>query len=271
MKTVPPAAEAAAQAFERRAARAAELAPGSDSAREPLLFAADLCRAQGREAAQLWKRHAEAPLAGSLAKDFDRLEPGVRTIFRSIATRAPEPLAGEAAGREIEDRDVARSRLEVYWTGDRGAADDYLSRAALRPYAEVLRSLGIVPDRIHRRGHCPACGGPPAIGSRRDGSTMEGARRYLGCVQCGAEWLFERILCPSCFEEDPVKLPSFQSDRHPTVRIEACENCRRYVKSIDLSEDARPIPEIDDLLSIAMDLWAAEQGFTRIEPGLAGL
>jgi FdhE protein len=55
------------------------------------------------------------------------------------------------------------------------------------------------------------------------------------------------------------------------VRIEACETCHRYVKSLDLSEDARPIPEVDDLASLSMDLWAAEQGFERIEPGLAGI
>ena len=93
----------------------------------------------------------------------------------------------------------------------------------------------------------------------------------LGCALCGGEWLFARILCPSCAEADPPRLPSFQNDRHPAVRIEACETCRRYVKSLDLSEDARPIPEVDDLASIAMDLWAVEQGFTRVEPGMAGI
>jgi FdhE protein len=93
----------------------------------------------------------------------------------------------------------------------------------------------------------------------------------LGCALCGGEWLFGRILCPSCFEGDPHKLPSFQSEKHPNVRIEACETCHRYLKSIDLSQDARPIPEADDLASIAMDLWAIEQGYARIEPGLAGI
>jgi len=93
----------------------------------------------------------------------------------------------------------------------------------------------------------------------------------LGCALCGGEWLFGRILCPSCFEGDPHKLPAFQNDRHSSLRIEACETCHRYVKSLDLSEDARPIPEVDDLASIAMDLWAVEQGYTRIEPGLAGI
>ncbi len=55
------------------------------------------------------------------------------------------------------------------------------------------------------------------------------------------------------------------------MRIEACESCGGYLKSIDLTLDARPIPEVDDLASLALDLWAAEQGFERLEPGLAGL
>jgi formate dehydrogenase maturation protein FdhE len=44
-----------------------------------------------------------------------------------------------------------------------------------------------------------------------------------------------------------------------------------YVKSIDLTLDARPVPEVDELVSISMDLWAGEQGFERMEPGLAGV
>jgi FdhE protein len=100
---------------------------------------------------------------------------------------------------------------------------------------------------------------------------MEGARRNLACGLCGGEWLFQRVLCPACFEEDPRKLPSFQTEQHPHVRIEACETCRKYVKSLDLSEDARPIPEVDDLTSLSLDLWARGEGFERIEPGIAGL
>jgi FdhE protein len=159
----------------------------------------------------------------------------------------------------------------VYWAGDRASTEDYLSRAMLRPYVEFLRSVNAAPDRVHRQGQCPFCGGFPWISARRDASVMEGARRMLGCALCGGEWLFGRILCPACFEGDPEKLPSFQNETHGNVRVEACETCHRYVKSIDLSEDARPIPEVDDLVSLSMDLWAAEQGFTRIEPGLAGL
>jgi hypothetical protein len=31
------------------------------------------------------------------------------------------------------------------------------------------------------------------------------------------------------------------------------------------------VPEIDELLSVSMDLWAVEQGYERLEPGIAGL
>jgi FdhE protein len=260
-----------ASELERRAARAELLAREAPAAEEPLRFAAGLYRAQGRVAASLEARHRDEPLTGDLARDADRLSDLVSSVLRYAEEEGPEPLAKEARGRRADDPAVTRTRLAVYWDGGRTAADDYLSRASLRPYVEVLRSLNVAPSRPIRRGHCPFCGGPPSIAMRRDGSQSEGARRHLGCPLCGGEWLFQRILCPSCFEEDPHKLPAFQSDAHRTVRIEACETCRRYVKSIDLSEDARPIPEVDDVVSIAMDLWAAEEGWSRIEPGLAGV
>lgn len=238
---------------------------------EPLLFAAGLYRVQGRTAGVLEARHAEEPLTGHLDRDADRFADQIPSLLRYAAENGPEVLSVEARARQEDLPSTSRTRLLVYWAGDRPSSEDYLSRAILRPYVELLRSVNLAPDRVHRRGQCPFCGGGPWISARREGSLMEGARRMLGCALCGGEWLFGRILCPSCSEGDPVKLPSFQNDKNPAVRIEACETCHRYVKSLDLSEDARPIPEVDDLASISMDLWAVEQGFTRIEPGMAGL
>jgi formate dehydrogenase maturation protein FdhE len=43
------------------------------------------------------------------------------------------------------------------------------------------------------------------------------------------------------------------------------------VKSIDLTLDARAMPEVDDLVSLGVDLWAVGEGFVRLEPGLAGI
>ena len=226
---------------------------------------------QGRIAAGIAETHGEAPLTGHLDDDAERLLPGLSAVIDYAAREGPELLAHEARARQEDLPSTARTRLLVYWAGDRPSGEDYLSRAMLRPYVEFLRSVNKAPNRVHRQGQCPFCGGSPWISARRDASVMEGARRMLGCALCGGEWSFGRILCPACFEGDPPKLPSFQNETHANVRVDACETCNRYVKSIDLSEDARPIPEVDDLVSLSMDLWAAEQGFTRIEPGLAGL
>ena len=262
---------APASEFERRAARAELLAGRAPSTAGPLRFAAGLYRAQGRLAEFLVSAHAESPLSGHLEEDSERFLERISSIVRYAAESGPPALSETARPRQGDLAATALTRLLSYWAGDTDAQEDYLSRAILRPYVEALRALVTPPDRPHRRGRCPFCGGAPWVSARREGSTMEGARRNLACSLCGGEWPFGRILCPACFEDDPRKLPSFQTEHHPQVRIEACETCRRYVKSIDLSEDARPIPEVDDLVSLSMDLWALEQGFERIEPGIAGL
>jgi FdhE protein len=260
-----------ASEFERRAARAEELARQAPAAAEPLRFAAGLYRAQARAGADLETDHAAEPLTGHGGRDAGRIVERAGPILRHAAEAGPPELAAQARSRLADSPETARTRLLVYWSGDRGAIDDYLSRAILRPYVELLRALNRPPDRVHTNGRCPFCGGAPWVAARREGSLTEGARRLLGCALCGVEWPFGRILCPACLEQDPHRLPSFSSQTHPTVRIEACETCHRYVKSLDLSEDARPIPEVDELASLSMDLWAREQGFERIEPGIAGL
>jgi FdhE protein len=257
--------------FERRAARAELLAGKAEAARDPLRFAAGLYRAQGRVAEHLESAHAESPLSGHLDEDVARFLEQASGILGYAAESGPEALAEAARARQTDLASTARTRLLVFWSGDATSRDDYLSRAILRPYVELLRVAVVPPDRLHRRGQCPFCGGSPWVSARREGSLTEGARRSLVCALCGGEWLFTRILCPACFEEDPHKLPSFTAEPHPAVRIEACETCRKYVKSLDLSEDARPIPEVDELASLSLDLWAHEQGFERIEPGIAGI
>jgi formate dehydrogenase accessory protein FdhE len=260
-----------ATGFERRAARAELLARTPTTVAEPLRFVAGLCRAQAAAAARIADADTVEALTGVFARDVGRILPHLLEIARFAAQGSAPVLARQAASRAREDEPTARSRLEIAWGGARGASDDYLSRAMLGPYAEVLRVSGRGADRSRARGRCPFCGGAPIAGCRRGGSTSEGAARSLVCALCSLEWPIGRIVCAACHEADPHRLPIFSSAEHPAARIEACETCRRYVKSVDLSLDARLLPEIDDIASLALDLWAGEQGWTRLEPGLAGV
>ena len=266
--------------LERRSARAASLPPS------PILsFIAVLCRAQAEIAGVLEAlalRHPERSEGSQnaiashseilrFAQDdgrFDDLLPLLEPFLRIVAEKGPEQLVEQALVRLDDDPTTAKTRLLTYWNGEH----DYLSRAILRPYAEVLRARGATLDRLHKPGHCPYCGGAPAISTRREiPDAAEAAMRMLHCGLCGLEWKFNRAQCPSCMEEKPDKLPVYRSDAYPNVRIEACETCARYMKSIDLTLDARPVAEIDDVVSLSMDLWAMDEGLTRIEPGLAGV
>jgi formate dehydrogenase maturation protein FdhE len=245
-------------AFERRARRAEALAPHV-SARAPLDFAAGLYRAQGAVAAAL----AEGTLHGRIDEDMESIVLAVDKILRFVVDHGPAGLAVSL------DEDL-RPRLRSWWNESGSGRDDYLARTLLRPYAQVLAARGLCPAPKAGFGSCPFCGGAPWIGCRR-GAEGDGAQRFLVCALCAGEWSLNRIRCPACGEEDPEKLPSFQSELHPATRLEACTSCRLYVKSIDLTVDARAIPEVDDLRSLSLDLWAAQEGYRRIEPGLAGV
>jgi FdhE protein len=227
-----------------RAARAEALAAESAAAAEPLRFAAGLFRVQ-------------AAMVSAPAESAPRL------LLEYAAERGPAELARDA--RSGGDADLAQ-RVSAYRSG---GPFDFLARAALVPQALLQREKGAFMGR--GSGPCPYCGGIPWMASRRSGSSADGAMRILHCATCWHSWQVARIRCPACGEENPDELPSFTAPEHPAVRIEACESCGGYLKSIDLTLDARPIPEVDDLTSLALDLWAGEQGFERLEPGLAGV
>ncbi len=202
-------------------------------------------------------------LTGRLTKDIHAID--VKPVLRVAAEHGPELLAVEAEKRLHEPSQ--ESRLLTYWSG----TYDYLSRAILQPYAATLRTRKTTPDRLHLRGHCPFCGGSPWISFRKSAPDAESGFRFLVCSLCALEWQFNRGKCACCSEEDPHKLPVYRSEQYPNALLETCETCNRYIKTIDLTKDARPVPILDDLNSLSLDLWAVEQGWTRIEPGLAGL
>ena len=261
-----PASADVLAALAKRAERAELLAPQAAAAEAPLRFAAGLYRAQRELARAL----ASGPLSADLDEQAGPLLASAEPLLRHTVSGPPQ-LSEEARNRLQDDAQTARTRLLVYWSGDPEARGDYLSRALLKPWVELLAAERRRPVRDRREGTCPFCGGLPWVSARRIMPESHGAQRLLHCALCAGQWDFPRIRCASCGEADPDLLPSFQDEKHPAARIEACDTCKRYVKSIDLSLDARPIPEVDDLVSLALDLWAADQGYQRIEPGLAGI
>ena len=55
------------------------------------------------------------------------------------------------------------------------------------------------------------------------------------------------------------------------VRVEACETCRSYLKTIDLTKNGLALPEVDDLASIPLTLWAEDNSYEAIAGNVLGV
>ncbi len=158
---------------------------------------------------------------------------------------------------------------------------DLLERRAPPPLANAASQLARTQDwdpadpapRFIERvlAQCGPCGGhqgPLCSVLRPEG---DGGKRWLVCAVCFDEWEFNRIRCPACGEEDQSKLPVYTAAQFAHVRIEACDSCRRYLKCVDLTKNGLAVPEVDEIAAVALDVWAAGQTYTKIEPNLFGL
>ncbi len=84
------------------------------------------------------------------------------------------------------------------------------------------------------------------------------------------EWTFERLLCPSCGERRFELLPVFTPEGSH-VRVDACDTCKHYIKTVDLTRDGHAIAVVDELATLPLDLWAREHEYTKLTPNLIGV
>ena len=81
---------------------------------------------------------------------------------------------------------------------------------------------------------------------------------------------FSPNLLPAWGEEDEKKLPVYVAEPFPHIRVEACETCKVYLRTIDLTTNGNTVPVVDDLAAIPLSLWSQEHGYTRLQPNLLG-
>jgi FdhE protein len=144
----------------------------------------------------------------------------------------------------------------------------FLQHLLLQPYAECQARRGGI-SRASVQPLCPFCGEKPVVAALRPAG--DGGKRSLICSLCSTEWDFRRLLCPRCGEEDREKLPIYTAEQFPHVRVEACDSCHGYLKAVDLTSNGLAVPEVDELASLALDLWADEKGYTKLQTNLFGL
>jgi FdhE protein len=63
----------------------------------------------------------------------------------------------------------------------------------------------------------------------------------------------------------------FTAPEYDHIRVETCDSCKYYIKGIDLTRVGLAVPLVDEVAAAPLDLWAREQGYTKIALNLVGL
>ena len=115
-----------------------------------------------------------------------------------------------------------------------------------------------------QQGYCPICGSPPVLSILED----EG-KRSLICGFCWHAWPVKRGLCPFCDRHDSKSMGYFFSEEENEYRVYTCDNCKKYIKTIDTTKIDRLIyPPLEQVVTLHLDMQANQKGF---ESGLMSL
>jgi FdhE protein len=256
--------------WQRRIDRATELAAQDEAIRPLLVFYAQLLGLQ-RDAYDALRRH-DAGLSGSLARDLGIVRRSATPMLTGLAALAP-PLLADDARQMLDGGDAVIDGMLIEWWQS-PSDQQFFPKVILQPYAQRLAELGVRPADRDRPAHdlvCPFCGGAPQVSTLHGGGELEGGGRSLLCATCITPWPFRRVRCASCGEEDERRLAYYHAPSMDHLRVDACETCRRYIKTVDLTRLGIAVPLVDEVAGAPLDVWARERGYQKIELNLVGL
>ncbi len=147
-----------------------------------------------------------------------------------------------------------------------------LVMASLKPSLEATAAhvADMLADASWPGLGCPVCGSSQAISELRkpkqNGSkdTAEGAERILHCSFCGSEWRTTRLGCTFCRNTDAESLRYLYIDGDDGYRIDVCEECKKYIKTVDSSSISHEVvPAVEDMATLHLDIIAGEEGYER--------
>lgn len=192
-------------------------------------------------------------------------------FLKMIQSEGPKPIANEAKKTGTLSDSERQELLNVFWARPETATalvepQAFLARAFLQPYAELVRGQSGRRVKDWTPRVCPFCLRKPGSGVLRP--LGDGGQRFLVCSFCLGEWEFRRILCAGCGEENELKLPVYAAEEFEHVRVECCDSCRCYIKSVDLTRNGLADPVVDEIASIPLDLWAQGQGYSKLQTNL---
>jgi len=232
---------------------------------EPLLSIDDF-QIDQTNASQLFKE-----LCGILKSESEELENEIGKIESALEKG---DLNLEEVFQSVLDLDYKFPELAESFSLDMDTVL-ILVTMSIRPSLEAtaLQAKDIVEDIAWSKHYCPVCGSSPAISELRqlksDGveeSSAQGAERIFHCSFCGTEWRTMRLICAFCGNTDQESLRYLYSESDRSYRIDVCDKCKGYIKTVDSRETSYEIvPAVEDLATLHLDMVAEESGYKKEE------
>jgi FdhE protein len=140
----------------------------------------------------------------------------------------------------------------------------FLIQSSTRPSVEAAREqlLGELNPETWLKGYCPVCGSLPLLSLLKE----EGGKRYLICSYCGYGWRVDRMFCPFCNNREQESLHYLFAEGEEPYRIDLCEKCHQYIKTIDFRKLEESDPVLEDLATLHLDILASQKGYQRPVP-----
>jgi FdhE protein len=140
----------------------------------------------------------------------------------------------------------------------------FLIQSSTKPSIEAgMEQLRSEADpETWQKGSCPICGSLPYLSVLKD----EVGKRLLLCSYCSYEWRIERLACPFCDNREQESLQYFYAEEEEAYRIDLCEKCHQYIKTVDLRKIESENPYLEDLATLHLDILASQKGYKRPVP-----
>jgi FdhE protein len=90
----------------------------------------------------------------------------------------------------------------------------------------------------------------------------EWGERFLLCSFCGHKWSSRRLYCTFCDNTDSITLNYIYSDEEKEYRVDLCDKCKKYIKTIDTRKTERIIyPPLEQVATLHLDTKAKEMRY----------
>ena len=257
----------------KRIQRAIDLAEEHPGTAEVLAFYGRILDFQKTLYDEICSRPVIAPDIASPFReqlDVDTATKHLPALLSVVQRSGPSKLAQEAGkvGSTTTPEQRRQMLHDFLADGNDAGPGSWFARVLFQPQAEYLAASPAAAPAGSSGPVCPVCEARPQVTVLHPEG--HGAKRSLVCSFCLTEWEFLRILCPVCGEEDHAKLPRYAAGGGRVVRVEACDTCKYYLKGVDMTVDGLAVPLVDEIATLPLDLWAAEQGYTKISLNLMG-